>query len=135
MAELQENTRLAREAVTPEWGTVHVFARGVIKRLGLIEDFLEARHTQDPAAVQIAESVREMLLEVLAEHDVRPFTVEPGQVLDIATRKRITIVEPSREPGEVTEVAEVYRCGFACDNGGEAPPTLLRKVEVATRRR
>jgi hypothetical protein len=61
--------------------------------------------------------------------------VPVGTRLDIATRKKIQIMETVNGLGDVTEVLEVFRPGYVCNNGPMGIQTLLRKVEVKTGRR
>ena len=90
-----------------------------------------------PGSAAPLRPLRASLLELLHEHGIEPYVVAPGQLLDVATRKRITIMEPARDGDGPTEVAEIFRPGYQLKDGDArgASGRILRKTEVSTRRR
>lgn len=114
----------------------HGLARGLIQRIDQLEDLMVAGEKALPGLADRLAPLHASLLELLREHSIEPYTVPPGQTLDVATRKRITIVEPATEGEGVTEVAEVFRPGYQVTPGSDDQPAIiLRKAEVRTLRR
>ncbi|MGI8601712.1 MAG: nucleotide exchange factor GrpE [Verrucomicrobiales bacterium] len=135
IGQLEEVRRTMQEAPDPSWGTVHVLAKAIIKRVDWVDDMIAVSRTRDPQTAQQLRQLRESLLELLHENSVTDYTFPVGTKLDIATRKRIQIMESTNGAGEVTEIIEVYRPGYLCTNGTAGGETLLRKAEVKTGRR
>ena len=114
----------------------HGLARGLIQRIDQLEDLMAAGEKALPGLADRLAPLHASLLELLREHSIEPYTVPPGQPLDVATRKRITIVEAAPEGEGVTEVAEVFRPGYQLTQASAAlPAVILRKAEVRTLRR
>jgi molecular chaperone GrpE (heat shock protein) len=114
----------------------HSLARGLIQRLDQLEDLMAAGEKALPGLAARLAPLHASLLELLRDHSIEPYTVPPGQPLDVATRKRITIVEAAPEGAGVTEIAEVFRPGYQLNPGtGDGPAVILRKAEVRTLRR
>jgi hypothetical protein len=118
-------------------GEVAIPARGLIKRIDLLDDLMVKLEKNSPGSAAPLRPLRASLLELLHEHGIEPYVVAPGQLLDVATRKRITIMEPARDGDGPTEVAEIFRPGYQLKDGDarEASGRILRKTEVSTRRR
>ncbi len=125
VAWLEQSRLMLRQAADLHWGTVHIFARGLIKQIDRIDDEL----SNGAADVELLESMREALLALLQDQSVEPFTLEPGTVLDMTTRRKVHITEGSENLSGAGEVAAVLRPGYICQNGAGVP-TVLRKVEV-----
>lgn len=123
-----------RDAPDPNWGTVHALARSFIKHLDLVDDLIEHLTEQGGGGeiliqLQIFQSG---MVDTLKEYSVESFTFEAGALVDIAARKRISIVESMDKGGhDGTQVVRTYRPGYLCSNGEQGLPTLLRKAEVA----
>jgi hypothetical protein len=68
--------------------------------------------------------------DVLLQHGIVEFDVEPGTVVDVDLRKRITVVDAVAGK-ERARVVETFRTGFlrVMNDGDER---ILRKVEVRT---
>jgi len=120
----------------PEPDRDHALAKGLIQRIDLLEDLIEAAGKSTPDLADQLRPLHDSLLELLREHSIEAYTVTPGQALDVATRKRITIVEAATEGEGITEIAEVFRPGYRFTRGsGDLPAVILRKAEVRTLRR
>ena len=118
-------------------GEVVIPARGLIQRIDLLDDLMVKLEKNAPGSAAPLRPLRASLLELLHEHGIEPYVVAPGQLLDVATRKRITIMEPARDGDGPTEVAEIFRPGYQLRDGDArgASGRILRKTEVSTRRR
>ena len=118
-------------------GEVVIPARGLIQRIDLLDDLMVKLEKNAPGSAAPLRPLRASLLELLHEHGIEPYVVAPGQLLDVATRKRITIMEPARDGDGPTEVAEIFRPGYQLKDGDArgASGRILRKTEVSTRRR
>ena len=118
-------------------GEVVIPARGLIQRIDLLDDLMVKLEKNAPGSAAPLRPLRASLLELLHEHGIEPYVVAPGQLLDVATRKRITIMEPARDGDGPTEVAEIFRPGYQLKDGDArgASGRILRKTEVRTRRR
>ena len=134
---LRDRKKTLSKAVDTEWGTVHLIAKGIIKRLSLIDDMI-ARYQSENTGTDVTQQLgllRDALNDVLMEHSVEPFTYKPGTEIQVADRKRITIVEVNRDapatPGK-TNVLSTLRVGYLCHNDEGSPPTILRKADVVT---
>lgn len=112
-------------------------ARGLIQRIDLLDDLMVKLEKNALGSAAPLRPLRASLLELLHEHGIEPYVVAPGQLLDVATRKRITIMEPARDGDGPTEVAEIFRPGYQLRDGDArgASGRILRKTEVSTRRR
>jgi molecular chaperone GrpE (heat shock protein) len=114
----------------------HSLARGLIQRIDQLEDLMAAGDKALPGLAARLAPLHASLLELLRDHSIEPYTVAPGEPLDVATRKRITIVEAAPEGPGITEIAEVFRAGYQVIQGaGDQPAVVLRKAEVRTLRR
>jgi molecular chaperone GrpE (heat shock protein) len=113
---------------------VQQFAKGLIKRIDLLDDLIANVADRDASAAAQLGPLRASFEDLLREHSVEPFTVEVGKPIDVATRKKITIVEATKDQDGATEIAEVFRPGYLWQNGGGGAPMVLRKAEVRTRK-
>lgn len=110
----------------------HSLARGLIQRIDLLEDLMAS----DAGLADRLAPLHGSLLDLLKEHAIEPFTLPIGHLLDVATRKRITIVEAAQDGAGVTEIAEIFRPGYQLlPPPLGTPPIILRKAEVRTIRR
>jgi molecular chaperone GrpE (heat shock protein) len=135
VALLEKSLGALQEAEGPALEREHAFARGLIQRIDLLEDLMAAGEKSLPGMAARLAPLHASLLELLKEQAIEPFTVPPGQALDVATRKRITIVEPAPEGEGLTQIAEVFRSGYHFTRGsGDLPAVILRKAEVRTMR-
>ena len=136
VALLEESISVLQEIRETPAESNHAFARGLIQRIDLLEDLMAS---SDAAAEGLATRLAPLhgsLLDLLREHSIEPFTLPVGHPLDVAARKRITIVEAAPEGEGVTEIAEVFRPGYQfLPQPPGSPPILLRKAEVRTTRR
>jgi pSer/pThr/pTyr-binding forkhead associated (FHA) protein len=120
-----------------DMGAVVISARGLIQRIDLLDDLMAKMEKNSSGSAAPLRPLRASLLELLHEHGIEPYVVAPGQLLDVATRKRINIMEPARDGDGPTEVAEIFRPGYQLRDGDArgASGRILRKTEVSTRRR
>jgi pSer/pThr/pTyr-binding forkhead associated (FHA) protein len=120
-----------------DMGAVVIPARGLIQRIDLLDDLMVKLEKNASGSAAPLRPLRASLLELLHEHGIEPYVVAPGQLLDVATRKRINIMEPARDGDGPTEVAEIFRPGYQLRDGDTrgASGRILRKTEVSTRRR
>jgi pSer/pThr/pTyr-binding forkhead associated (FHA) protein len=120
-----------------DMGAVVIPVRGLIQRIDLLDDLMVKLEKNSSGSAAPLRPLRASLLELLHEHGIEPYVVAPGQLLDVATRKRITIMEPARDGDGPTEVAEIFRPGYQLRDGDArgASGRILRKTEVSTRRR
>jgi len=128
LEELEEKHEVMRGGLKVDEGTVLMFAIDLIKRLDLI-DSLRQRYAGGDVAEQLY-TLRASVEDVLLQHGVVEFDVEPGTVVDVELRRRITVVDTV--PGkDRPQVLETFRSGFlrVMDDGQER---ILRKLEVRT---
>ncbi len=130
---LEERRNTLSEAPDPNWGTVHLLAKSIIKQVDLLDDLIAhlVAHKAPTEAIEQMSLLRAGLTDLLADNSVVPYTFEPGTALDLASRKRIQIVESRDVPGTHTRIDRVFRPGYVCTNGTLGVQTLLRKAEVA----
>lgn len=116
------------------------FYRKLIARLDLIDD-LAKRYENKWLYPKVAEQLailKRGFIELLHDHSVRPFDLEPGTVLSLAERKRIKLV-PLTEGGtrktngnganaNGSRVVETIRPGYVFQNGNQ--DVIIRKAEV-----
>ena len=77
---LRDRKKTLSKAVDTEWGTVHVFAKGIIKRLDLVEDMI-VRYESENTGSDVTEQLRLLrssLQDALMEHSVEAFTYKSG---------------------------------------------------------
>ena len=111
------------------------FARSLIKRIDLLDDLAANAAGRDARLASQLSPLRASLVELLRELSVEPFSVEVGQALDVATRKRIRIVEPPRaNPTARPRSRKSFVAGTSWRNGAGTAPMILRKAEVRTRK-
>jgi hypothetical protein len=126
LEELEEKHEVMRAGLKLEEATVLMFAGDLIKRLDLI-DSLRQRYAGADVAEQLY-TLRASIEDVLLQHGVVEFDVEPGTVIDVELRRRIAVVDTV--PGtDRARVVETFRSGFlrVMDDGQER---ILRKLEV-----
>jgi molecular chaperone GrpE (heat shock protein) len=131
LEELEEKHEVMRVGLAVDESTVLMFANDLIKRLDLI-DALRKRYA-GMASGDVAEqlyTLRASVEDVLLQHGIVEFDVEPGTVVDVDLRKRITVVDAVAGK-ERARVVETFRTGFlrVMNDGDER---ILRKVEVRT---
>ncbi len=125
--------QVGKEEGPPEEQTL---ACGLIQRIDQLEDLMMAGESSLPGFAQRLEPLHASLLQLLRDHGIERYTVPPGQPLDIATRRRITIVAAAPEGEGITEIAEVFRAGYHSVAAiGSGPAAIVRKAEVSTVRR
>ncbi len=130
--EMEERLQTLTTAFTPEWGTVQALAKNCIKELDLLDDMergLVARKA-DAGVLEQIRLFRSSFLTSLAEFSVIPYQYEPDTVLDVKTRKRISILETQRGGTGPSKILETVRPGYECNFKGEQPALVLRKCEV-----
>lgn len=128
LEELEEKHEVMRAGLKVDEATVLMFAGDLIKRLDLI-DSLRQRFAGGDVAEQLY-TLRASIEDVLLQHGVVEFDVEPGTVVDVELRRRIAVVDTV--PGsDRALVVETFRSGFlrVMDDGQER---ILRKLEVRT---
>jgi chromosome segregation ATPase len=126
LEELEEKHEVMRAGLKVEEATVLMFAGDLIKRLDLI-DSLRQRYAGADVAEQLY-TLRASIEDVLLQHGVVEFDVEPGTAIDVELRRRIAVVDTV--PGtDRARVVETFRSGFlrVMDDGQER---ILRKLEV-----
>ncbi|MFT5407783.1 MAG: chromosome segregation ATPase, partial [Verrucomicrobiales bacterium] len=134
---LRNRKKTLTKAVDTEWGTVHLFAKGVIKRLDLVEDMIERYEAEDIGGDVTGQLkiLRSSLQDALMEHSVEAYTYKPGTEISVGDRKRIKIIEVDRTapatPGK-TNILKTLRVGYVCHNAEGSPKTILRKSDVIT---
>lgn len=131
LAELEEKHAMLRAGLNTEEATVLMFVNDLIKRIDLIES-MRQKYLRE-GAEEVAEQfylLRASLEDILMQHGVVEFSVEPGSLIDEHMRQCITVVGsiPGKKPPTVTES---LRPGFLQirENGKER---VIRKVEVKT---
>lgn len=117
------------------------FYRKLIAKLDLIDD-LSKRYENRWRFPKLAEQLlllKGSFLDLLEDHAVREFRLEPGTVLSIEERKRIKLVPPSDANGvrlpankngakNGSQVVQTIRPGYVLQNGGAE--VIIRKAEV-----
>jgi chromosome segregation ATPase len=133
IARMEERKQTFADAPDPTWGTVHVMAKGIIKQVDLLDDLLAHLTAGNSSREVIAQLTifRAGLRDILTEFTVEPYHFEPGLSVDIASRKKIQIVESREDSGKGTRILKSYRPGYVCTNGSLGMQTLLRKAEVS----
>ncbi|MFN0129507.1 MAG: FHA domain-containing protein [Verrucomicrobiales bacterium] len=136
VAVLEQTLSGLQDRAKPESPDDLAWARGLIQRIDLLEDLMVAGERSMPGFAQRLEPLRASLLQLLSDHGFERYTMPTGQVLDVAMRRRITIVEAASEGEGITEIGEVFRPGYQRAGAvGESAATILRKAEVRTVRR
>ena len=132
VAELEDQKETLESAQDLEWGTVHVLAKNLIRRIDLLDDLLKAVRAgkKDQDFVDQLVALREALLDILREHSVEAFHFPEGTPIDLSTRKRILILGGAEDSPSGKEIAATVRPGYFCSNGDLGSETLLRKAEV-----
>ncbi|MDB4673220.1 FHA domain-containing protein [Verrucomicrobiales bacterium] len=132
VAELEDQKETLEAAQDLEWGTVHILAKNLIRRIDLLDDLLAAvrADAKDKDFVDQLVALREALLDILREHSVEAFHFPQGTPIDLKTRKRILILGGAEDSPSGKEIASTVRPGYFCSNGDIGSETLLRKAEV-----
>ncbi len=118
------------------------FYRKLISKLDLVDDLMK-RYENKWRYPRVAEQLSILkcsFLDLLQDHSVKEFNLEPGTLLSIEERKRIKLV-PSKESitkrpskngssnnGHNSEVIETLRPGYVYENGSRN--IIIRKAEV-----
>lgn len=136
--EYEDYQRILRESLRPDQATVEVMSRQLIKRIDLLDDLI-ALYRKDEATLSTSEqlaALRQGFLDMLDDHFVKPYSLDPGTPLNISERRRITIVESRTEgPGGdqgPTRVFKTVRPGYVCGAADASREQILRKAEVIT---
>ncbi|MCB1204461.1 MAG: FHA domain-containing protein [Verrucomicrobiae bacterium] len=112
------------------------FYRKLIAKLDLIDD-LAKRYDNKWLYPKVSEQLgilKRSFLELLEDHSVQPFNLEPGTVISITERRRIKLVPlqngaPKQVNGSQSSlVVETVRPGYVYKNG--AQDVIIRKAEV-----
>lgn len=136
VAVLEQTLSGLEERAKPEPPDDLAWAHGLIKRIDLLEDLMGAGERALPGLAARLEPLHASLLQLLKDFGIERYTMPTGEALDVAMRRRITIVEAAREGEGVTEIGEVFRPGYEyLAAKGARAPTILRKAEVSTVRR
>lgn len=84
--------------------------------------------TRESMLAQLA-LVRDDLGQLCDSCAFRPFSYEPGTVVDASVRARIQIVSGRSDDGP-TRIARTIRCGYLYEPGGGEASAVIRKAEV-----
>lgn len=131
LLELEEKHDLLRQGLPVEESMVVMFANDIIKRLDLV-DALSSRYAEreKEEVVDQLRTLRQSFEDILMQHGISEFDVDPGTELDLELRQRITVVDSI--PGKNKPcVVESCRSGFIYSRE-EGHELILRKVEVKT---
>jgi chromosome segregation ATPase len=112
--------------------TVMLFAQDIIKRIDLV-DILINRFSGSNESGGIEHQLRTLRAsfeDILAQHGIHEFHIEPGTEVDTELRQRIAIVENVAGPAR-SKIVETYRPGFIYAGAG-GREVIIRKVEVKT---
>ncbi|HRJ11003.1 MAG TPA: hypothetical protein PLP58_20655, partial [Prosthecobacter sp.] len=120
---------ILRHGLGSDESTVIMFANDIIKRLDLVDALMSRYAGQNGGdVVSQLRTLRHSFEDILLQHGVSEFDVDPGTEVDVPLRKRITIVESL--PGKnKPRVVESCRSGFIYSRE-EGHEVVLRKVEV-----
>ncbi|HCN78564.1 MAG TPA: hypothetical protein DIT13_15385, partial [Verrucomicrobiales bacterium] len=129
LIELEEKHEILRHGLGSDESTVIMFANDIIKRLDLVDALMSRYAGQNGGdVVSQLRTLRHSFEDILLQHGVSEFDVDPGTEVDVPLRKRITIVESL--PGKnKPRVVESCRSGFIYSRE-EGHEVVLRKVEV-----
>ncbi|MGB3118680.1 MAG: FHA domain-containing protein [Verrucomicrobiales bacterium] len=137
--EYEDYQRILRESLRPDLATVEVMSRQIIKRIDLLDDLI-ILYRKDEKTQAIGDqliALKQGFLDMLDDHFVKPYSLDPGTPLNVNERRRITIVESragdkNENQKGLTRVFKTVRPGYIC--GGVDAPTeqILRKAEVIT---
>lgn len=130
---LEERKQTIAAATDTNWGTVQAMGKNLIKQLDFQDEMISQLEKGGAAPEVLAQLkvLRVGILDMLRDYGISAYVFAPGLVVDLATRKKIQIVES--HPSEVTQtqIVTTFRPGYVCSVGSEATPTLLRKAEVS----
>lgn len=137
--EYEDYQRILRESLRPDLATVEVMSRQLIKRIDLLDDLI-ALYRKDEATQAVSEqltALRQGFLDMLDEHFVKPYSLDPGTPLNVNERRRITIVESragdqGADQQGPTRVYKTVRPGYICGGTDASKEQILRKAEVIT---
>ncbi len=132
--ELEEKHETLRRslATSLDEKTVMLFSQDLIKRIDLL-DILITRFSSpsvNGGVEQQLRTLRASFEDILAQHGISEFRVDPGTEVDVSLRQRIAVVE-SVAGSAKPKVVESYRPGFIYAGAG-GNEVILRKVEVKT---
>ena len=131
-AGLEERNSLLKDSSDLNWGTVHVFAKSIIRRIDDIDSMI-AKNVGAGGETEDLADLRDSLMNVLNEHAIESYTYSKGTVIDLPVRKKIKVVK-SHQNGKQADpphIVETLRPGYVCSNGRLGIQTLLRKAEVS----
>ncbi|MDB6140754.1 MAG: hypothetical protein JWO94_3826, partial [Verrucomicrobiaceae bacterium] len=102
-----------------------------VKRIDLIDILVQRYASEGDRTIEHQlRTLRASFEDILHQHGVTEFEIEPGTEIDVKLRQRISVIES--QPGNAKpKVVATYRPGFIY-SGQEGREVVLRKVEVKT---
>ena len=131
LEELEEKHEILRLGLNTDEATVMMFANDLIKRIDLIDILIQrCAGSGDSTMEQQLRTLRASFEDIMHQHGVTEFDVEPGTELDVELRQRIAVIES--QPGDARpKVVATCRPGFIYTPSA-GREVVLRKVEVTT---
>jgi molecular chaperone GrpE (heat shock protein) len=131
LEELEEKHELMRRGLQTDEATVLMFSNDLIKRIDLIDILIQRYAAEgDRNTEQQLRTLRASFEDILHQHGVVEFEVEPGTEIDVKLRQRISVIES--QPGSAKpKIVATCRPGFMY-SAPEGREVVLRKVDVKT---
>ena len=131
---LKDKKEILSKAVTPEWGTVHLFSVAVIEQIDHIENLISSANKRDnPNLTGSLEEIHNSLLAVLTNHNVELFYLKEKDQVLAEDKDKIEIIEgPKSTKKNPAVIQSIISPGYICMNGKKGKLTVLRKAKVKT---
>ena len=131
---LKDIKKTLSRAVTPEWGTVHVFGVSVIEQIDQLEKIILSTDKKGGAhLISSLEEIHNSLLAVLSSHNVELFSPQEKDQIHTEDKDKIEIIDgPKGTKKNPVLILSTIRPGYICHNDGNGKSTVLRRAEVKT---
>ena len=131
---LKDKKKTLSRAVSPEWGTVHLFGVSVIEQIDQLEKIILSTNKKGGAhLISSLEEIHNSLLAVLSSHNVELFSPQEKDKINTEDKDKIEIIDgPKGTKKNPVLILSTVRPGYICHNDGNGKSTVLRRAEVKT---
>ena len=131
---LKDKKKTLSKAVTPEWGTVHLFGVSVIEQIDQLENLISSQDKKGGAHLTSSlEEIHNSLLAVLAGHNVELFSPHEKDQVNAEDKDKIEIIDgPKGTKKNPAVILSTIRPGYICLNDENGKSTVLRRAKVKT---
>ncbi len=131
---LKNKKNTLSKAVTPEWGTVHLFGASVIEQIDQLEKIISSTDKKGgPHLTSSLEEIHNSLLAVLSSHNVELFSPQEKDKINTENKDKIEIIDgPKGTKKNPALIISTIRPGYICHNDGNGKSTVLRRAGVKT---